>query len=62
MLVIVDHVPVDGGGVQSVFESGAILLYLAERTGCFLPRDVRGRIVALEWLFWQMGGLGLMSG
>ncbi|MDM7554611.1 glutathione binding-like protein [Xanthomonas fragariae] len=62
MPAIVDHAPVDGGGAQSVFESGAILLYLAEKTSRFLPRDARGRIAALEWLFWQMGGLGPMSG
>ncbi|MBL9198330.1 glutathione S-transferase family protein, partial [Xanthomonas fragariae] len=62
MPAIVDHAPVDGGGAQNVFESGAILLYLAEKTSRFLPRDARGRIAALEWLFWQMGGLGPMSG
>ncbi|MCC4632686.1 glutathione binding-like protein [Xanthomonas dyei] len=62
MPAIVDHVPADGGAPQAVFESGAILLYLAEKTGRFLPRDARGRIAALEWLFWQMGGLGPMSG
>lgn len=62
MPAIVDHAPADGGAPLSVFESGAILLYLADKTGRFIPQDVRGRTAALEWLFWQMGGLGPMSG
>ena len=62
MPVIVDHAPADGGPPLSVFESGAILLYLADRTGRFIPSDLRGRTTTLEWLFWQMGGLGPMTG
>jgi GST-like protein len=59
---IVDNDPGDGGVPVSVFESGAILVYLAEKTGRFLAPDLRGRMAALEWLFWQVGGLGPMAG
>jgi len=62
MPAIVDTAPADLGEPISVFESGAILLYLAEKTGRFLPEDLRGRKTAMEWLFWQVGGLGPMAG
>ena len=59
---IVDHAPADSGEPISVFESGAILVYLAAKTGRFLPRETRAWVQVLEWLFWQMGGLGPMAG
>jgi GST-like protein len=62
MPAIVDDQPSDGGVPISIFESGAILLYLAEKTGQFMPKDLRGRYDAMQWLFWQMGGLGPMAG
>lgn len=62
MPAIVDHAPTDGGGPLAVFESGAILVYLAEKTGQLLPSVPRARKTVLEWLFWQMGGFGPMLG
>ena len=59
---MVDHEPKGGGKPISIFESGAMLLYLAEKTGKFLPADLYGRYDAIQWTFWQMGGLGPMAG
>lgn len=62
MPAIVDHDPVDGGEAISVFESGAILLYLANKTERFFGPEQRDKIVQMQWLMWQMGGLGPMAG
>ncbi|TAK48977.1 MAG: thiol:disulfide oxidoreductase [Xanthobacteraceae bacterium] len=62
MPAIVDNEPEGGGAPISVFESGAILMYLAEKTGQFMPADTRGRYDVIQWLFWQMAGLGPMAG
>lgn len=59
---IVDQAPADGGAPFPLFESGAILEYLADKCGQFLPRETRPRFQVLQWLYWQMAGVGPMAG
>jgi GST-like protein len=62
MPAIVDHEPLGGGAPIPIFESGAILEYLTEKTGKFMPREPRGKYEVLQWVYWQVGGLGPMAG
>ena len=62
MPALVDHAPADGGEPIAIFESGAMLVYLAEKAGKFLPADLRGRHEVMQWLMWQVAGLGPMLG
>ncbi|EQD78600.1 glutathione S-transferase domain-containing protein, partial [mine drainage metagenome] len=62
MPAIVDHAPACGGAPLAVFESGAILWYLGKKTGQLIPADPRGEVETLQWLFWQVAGLGPMAG
>lgn len=62
MPALVDHQPADGGDPVSVFESGAIMYYLAEKTGQFMPSDLKGKYNVLQWIMWQMANQGPKTG
>lgn len=62
MPALVDHEPADGQGLLSVFESGAIMLYLAEKTGQFMPKEPRGKFNVVQWVMWQMANQGPKTG
>ena len=62
MPALVDHEPADGGDPLSVFESGAIMMYLAEKTGRFMPTDIRGKAEVTQWVMWQMANQGPKTG
>ena len=62
MPVMVDHAPADGKGPLTVFESGAIMMYIAEKEGRFFPQDVRGKYEVTQWIIWQMANQGPKTG
>ncbi|MBV8682369.1 MAG: glutathione S-transferase N-terminal domain-containing protein [Caulobacteraceae bacterium] len=62
MPALVDHEPADGGPPVSVFESGAIMMYLAEKAGRFFPQDIRGKAEVTQWVMWQMANQGPKTG
>ena len=62
MPAMVDHEPAGGGAPVEIFESGAIMMYIAEKAGQFYPRELRGRYEVNQWLIWQMANQGPKGG